>query len=275
MKRNFLKHFTFFLCFSLLTSLAHAKYANVNGINMYYEVHGRGTPLVMLHGGYADSDMWNIESFLLSFKYKVITLDSRGHGRSTDADTPITYEQMADDTLALLDKLNISRAHFVGWSDGAVIASHIAATQPARVNQLVMIGSAYQRDAYTPLFSLVLDDPGIFNAFIDMTFGAKYQNTSPTPDHWPVFRDKIYHLWQSPCYFADAAPGQCLDSLQSISAPTLVVAGNLEIITPSHTQEIAANIPGAELKIVPLAGHFMPIARPFLTTDIIRSFLNN
>lgn len=275
MDTNLFNRFSIFLCFIFFTSIAQAKYADINGTRMYYEVSGWGTPVVMLHGGYADSDIWDIESFLLSFKYKVITLDSRGHGRTNDTNAPITYEQMADDTLALLDKLNISRAHFVGWSDGAVIASHIAATQPARVNQLVLIGAAYQSDAYIPLFSLLLSDKEIFNAFIDTTFGQKYKNTSPTPNYWPTFRDKLYGLWTTPCYFANATPGQCLDSLQSISAPTLVVAGELEVIELSHTQAVADAIPGSELKIVPLAGHFMPIARPFLTTDIIKNFLNN
>lgn len=275
MDTTIFKRFSIFFCFLLFTSIAQAKYADINGTRMYYDVSGWGTPVVMLHGGYADSDMWDIESFLLSFKYKVIRLDSRGHGRTSDTNAPITYEQMADDTLALLDKLNISRAHFVGWSDGAVIASHIAANAPARVNQLVLIGAAYQSDAYIPLFSWLMNDQALFNGFIDATFGQKYQNTSPTPDYWPIFRDKLYNLWQTPCYFANATPEQCLESLQSISAPTLVVAGELEIVDISHTQAVAATIPGAELKIVPLAGHFMPIARPFLTTDIIKKFLNN
>ncbi len=263
------------LGFLLVTSLAQAEYANVNGISMYYETHGQGTPVVMLHGGYADSDMWLIESWLLSYHYKVIEIDSRGHGRSSDGHLPITYEQMADDTLELLDQLNIGNAHFVGWSDGAVIASQIAAFKPERVNQLVLFGAAYQGNVYIDAFSLLLNDNNIFNAFVDIAFGIKYKSISPNPDHWTVFRDKLHTLWQSPCYFATSAVGHCLEPLQNISAPTLVVAGEYEIIKLSHTQAIAQAIPGSELKIVPKAGHFLPELRPFTAARIIRDFLNN
>ena len=140
----------------LLSFSVKAEYANVNDIQMYYEVHGEGTPLVLLHGGYVDSDMWTVPTHILAKSYQVIEIDSRGHGRSTDGDVAITYELMADDTLKLLDQLNINNAHFAGWSDGAVIAAYIAAYQPERVNKLVLIGAAFGGDTYVPAFSTVL-----------------------------------------------------------------------------------------------------------------------
>ena len=110
-----------------VSSTSAAEYAEVNDIQLYYEIHGDGpTPVVMLHGGYDDSDVWELETWLLSYDYTVIEIDSRGHGRSYDGDGPITYELMASDTMALLDQLGVGRAHFVGWSDGAVIATQIA-----------------------------------------------------------------------------------------------------------------------------------------------------
>lgn len=258
------------------SSTPYADYADVNGIQLYYEVHGGGgTPVVLLHGGYDDSDLWSVTTWLLSPEYTVIEVDSRGHGRSTDGDGPITYELMVDDTLSLLDHLNIDNAHFVGWSDGGVIASHIASRHPERVNQLILFGAAFGSDVYTDLFSLLLNEKAVFDAFIDSTFGVKYRKTSPTPEHWPVFRDKLYNLWQSPCYFASQPIGYCLEPLQSISAPTLVVAGKQEIIARSHTEAIAAAIPGAELRLIPLASHFIPKFRPLLTTLLIEDFLNN
>ncbi len=275
MENSLIKRFYAFLFILFFTQAVHANYADINGISMYYKIKGQGTPVVLLHGGYADADMWKVEKFLLSFRYQVITLDSRGHGRSANDGTPITYEQMTDDTLSLLNHLNINNAHFVGWSDGAVIASQIAITQPERVNQLVLIGSAFEADSYIPAFSLLLNSPNLFNAFIDNTFGQKYAATSPTPEHWEVFRDELLNLWKTPCYFAGVATEYCLDPLESIAAPTLVVAGELEVIERSHTLEIADKIPGAELKLVPLASHFMPIGRPFVTSKIILDFLNN
>jgi pimeloyl-ACP methyl ester carboxylesterase len=259
-----------------LASTARADYAEVNDIRLYYETHGScDTTVVMLHGGYDDSDVWALETWRLARDYRVIEIDSRGHGRSYDGDGPITYERMTDDTLDLLDQLGVERAHFVGWSDGGVIASQIAANHPERVNQLILFGAAFGGDVYTDLFSMLLDDKKVFNAIMDTTFGFKYRKTSPTPDHWPVFRDKVYEMWQAPCYFAEQPEDYCLEPLERISAPTLVVAGEQEIIRRSHTEAIAEAIPGAELKIVPLASHFMPKFRSLTSTRLIVEFLNN
>jgi pimeloyl-ACP methyl ester carboxylesterase len=256
----------------LMSWLARADYAEVNGITMYYEVHGEGTPLVLLHGGYVDSDMWAIETHILSKSFQVIEIDSRGHGRSTDGDGPITYELMADDTLALLDQLGVSNAHFAGWSDGAVIAAQIAAFHPERVNKLVLIGAAFGGDTYVPAFSAVLGSEPVFKAFADSTFGIKYRLVNPEPDHWPVFRDKLYTLWNSECYLP-VNPEFCLEPLESINAPTLVLVGKQEIIRFDHTQAIAAAIPDATLDVVLLAGHFLPETRPFTTAYKIKRFI--
>lgn len=256
----------------LITCFARADYAEVNGINMYYEVHGEGTPLVLLHGGYVDSDMWTIETHILSQSYQVIEIDSRGHGRSTDGDGPITYELMAADTLALLDQLNVSNAHFAGWSDGAVIAAQIAAYHPERVNKLVLIGAAFGGDTYVPAFSTVLGSELLFKAFADTTFGIKYKLVNPQPEHWPVFRDKLYTLWNTECYLP-VDPEFCLEPLGSIAAQTLVLVGKNEIIRFDHTEAIVDAIPDAELEVVYLAGHFLPETRPFTTAYKIKGFI--
>jgi len=257
-----------------VSSTSAAEYAEVNDIQLYYEIHGDGpTPVVMLHGGYDDSDVWELETWLLSYDYTVIEIDSRGHGRSYDGDGPITYELMASDTMALLDQLGVGRAHFVGWSDGAVIATQIASAHPERVNKMVLFGAAYGNDVYTDLFSAIFNDKDLFDAFIGSTFGVKYRAVNPNPENWPVFRDKLYDMWQSPCYFADQPVEICLEPLEQITAPTLVVAGAQEIILRSHTEAIAAAIPGAELNIIPLASHFLPKFRSVLTSNIIIGFL--
>jgi len=256
-----------------LSQFSQAEYAEVNGINLYYNIHGTGTPLVLLHGGYSDSDMWHIETAMLSQHYQVIEIDSRGHGRSTDGDAPITYELMTNDTLALLDQLEIDNAHFVGWSDGAVIAAQIAAFKPERVNKLVLIGAAFGGDTYVSTFSTVLNSEALFTRFADFTFGLKYKAVSPTPKHWPIFRDKLYDLWKTPCYLP-TTPGQsCLSPLANINSDTLVLVGSNEIIEFSHTQEIVAEIPAAELEVVRFAGHFLPEIRPIKTGNLIISFI--
>jgi pimeloyl-ACP methyl ester carboxylesterase len=260
---------------SLLTysQLSQADYAQVNGVELYYEIHGSGTPLVMLHGGYVDSDMWRIETAILAKHFQVIEIDSRGHGRSTDGTEAITYELMTNDTLTLLDQLNIDNAHFVGWSDGAVIAAEVAAYYPERVNKLVLIGAAFGGDTYVSAFSSVLNSELIFTTFANLTFGLKYKAVNPTPEHWPVFRDKLYDLWKTPCYLP-TTPGQhCLAPLANINSDTLVMVGKNEIIEFAHTEEIVAEIAGAELEVVALAGHFLPEIRPFKTANLILDFI--
>ncbi|MBK8971391.1 MAG: alpha/beta fold hydrolase [Hahellaceae bacterium] len=184
MKIRLMHQIVTLLALWMTTIVALADYAEVNGISMYYEVHGNpyGTPVVMLHGGYDDSDMWAIETRMLAPQYRVIEIDSRGHGRSQDGASAITYEQMADDTLKLLDSIGIVRAHFVGWSDGAVIASQIAIDHPERVNQLVLFGAAFQSDAYVDWFAAALNQPVLFNAFID----SRFQMPSLNSCRWRV-----------------------------------------------------------------------------------------
>lgn len=259
-------------CLVFIATIARADYANVNGISMHYDIHGEGTPLVLLHGGYVDSDMWAIETLILSKSFQVIEIDSRGHGRSSDGDQAITYELMADDTLKLLDQLEINNAHFVGWSDGAVIAAQIAAYHPERVNKLVLIGAAFGGDTYVPAFSTVLGSEPLFKAFADSTFGIKYKLVNPEPEHWPVFRDKLYSLWNTDCYLP-INPEFCLEPLESINAQTLVLVGKNEIIRFDHTKAIVDAIPDAELDVVYLAGHFLPETRPFTTAYKIRDFI--
>ena len=271
-----MRHFTWTFALSfLLLACSHADVKPINGIDLYYEIKGSGTPIVFLHGGYSDSDMWAVHKALLDSDYQIITIDSRGHGRSTDGNTPITYQLMADDTLKLLNALNISNAHFVGWSDGAVIAAQIAATQPQYINKLVMIGASFGADTFVPAFSAILNNEAIFKAFADTAFSIRYKKKNPDPNHWPVFRDKGYDMWQTPCYLDSLNIENCLEPLESIPSETLVLVGHNEIISKDHTEEIASTIPNAELITVHFAGHYLPEVRPFKTVAIIKEFLEN
>lgn len=257
----------------IISAAARADVAQVNGIDLFYEEEGRGKPLILLHGGFGDSGMWDIHSFFLRFHYRVIRVDSRGHGRSTDGDGPITYRLMADDVLALMDHLGITNAHFAGWSDGAVIAADIASRRPEKVDQMILFGAAFGGDVYIPIFQGLLDNERLFKDFISLTYRARYESKNPQPQ-WSVFQDKMYDLWTSPCYLNSMNPGNCLEPLESINAPALVVVGEQEIIRFDHTQAVANAIPGAELKVVALAGHYLAELRPFLATRIIKQFLD-
>ncbi|QSP94325.1 alpha/beta hydrolase [Marinobacter salinisoli] len=270
-----------FLVAALLAStISQARTASVNGIHLYYEDVGWGKPLIMLHGGFGDSDMWDPHTALLRFHYRVIKIDSRGHGRSTDIYKDdeaeggrITYQLMARDVLALMDKLRIDNAHFVGWSDGAVIAADIAATQPHRVDQLMLFGAAFGGNVYNPGFQSLLNSENLFKDFIDLTYRAAYEAKNPKP-RWTKFRDGMYKLWTTPCYLVSMNPDNCLEPLGGINSATLVVVGEDEIVSFAHTLDVVNAIPDASLQVVPLAGHFFPETQPLRATAIITNFLD-
>ncbi len=111
---------------------AQAGYAEVNGIRLYYSKLGHGSPVVLLHGGLGNADYWGLQAKALAARHTVISVDSRGHGRSTRDARPYGYDLMADDVIALLDQLKIPRADFVGWSDGAILGLDLAMRYPQR-----------------------------------------------------------------------------------------------------------------------------------------------
>ncbi|MBZ2168282.1 alpha/beta fold hydrolase [Marinobacter sp. F4216] len=113
----------------------------------------------------------------------------------------------------------------------------------------------------------------LFKDFIDLTYRAPYEAKNPEPQ-WTVFQDKMYDLWTTPCYLVSMNPENCLEPLGSINSPTLVVVGENEIISFAHTLDVMNAIPGASLKVVPLAGHFFPEKQPLRTTAIIKGFLD-
>ena len=129
-----------------LAEWAPGEAATINGADLYYEVHGdpAGQPVLLLHGGVANSEYWlNLAPVLVAAGYRVIMMDRRGHGRSTWGDKPITYEQMAADTLGLLDHLGIEKTDVVGWSDGAIIALDLAIHHPERLDRVVAYGGLF------------------------------------------------------------------------------------------------------------------------------------
>jgi pimeloyl-ACP methyl ester carboxylesterase len=115
--------------------------AAVNGVHIWYAVFGHGSPIILVHGGAGSSRYWGLQIPVLAREYEVIVLDSRGHGRSTRSGEPMTYHLMADDVLAVMDSLHVSKAALVGWSDGAIIGLDIAIHQPERLTKLFAFGA--------------------------------------------------------------------------------------------------------------------------------------
>ncbi|MGH1572403.1 alpha/beta fold hydrolase [Methylobacterium sp. P31] len=238
-------------------------YAAVNGIRLYYTTIGHGPPVVMLHGGLANSDYWGHQVEALAPHRKVILVDSRGHGRSTRDNQPFGYDLMTDDVVGLLDALQIPRADIVGWSDGAILDLDMAMRHPDRVGKVFAFG------ANSDPSGLIegLERNPTFAAFIDRA-GKEYEKLSPTSKDYPAFVNAIGKMWAGQPRWTDA-------DLKRIRTPVVVADGDHdEGIKRAHTEYLAATIPGAGLLILPNASHFAFLQDPALFNAALLAFLD-
>lgn len=238
--------------------------AAIDGIDLYYETYGErdAPPVLVLHGGLGFIESMHYQISALAPSHFVVAPDSRGHGRSTDGDGPITYEGMAADMVALMDKLGIEKADIVGWSDGGIIGLIMAMEHPERVRRLVTIGANYSIDG---LSSLPPEDPSALNETLAPA-RKFYINVAPDPSHWSAFAGKVLHMWRT-------SPNYSPADLARIEAPVLVMAGENDSIKRTHTEELAQAIPDATLDIVPGASHFLPLEMSERANASILGFL--
>ena len=239
-------------------------HAELNGIRLFYAEIGQGSPVVVLHGGLANSDYLGNQVLALSGHHRVVVVDSRGHGRSTRNDQPFGYDLMTDDVVALLDRLNIQKADIVGWSDGAIIGLDMAMRHPDRVGRIFAFGANTQTSGLKDGF----DKNPVFAAYM-MRARQEYAHLSPTPDQYDAFQEQIGKMWENQPNWTDA-------QLRTIRSPVLVVDGDHdEGIKREHTEYIAATIPGARLLILPNVSHFAFLQDPVLFNAALLDFLGD
>ncbi len=237
--------------------------APVNDIQMYYAIYGEGDPLILLHGGLGNADYFANQIPAFAESYRVIAVDSRGHGRSTVTETPIGYSLMASDVLALMDYLKIESAHLVGWSDGGIIGLDIAINHPDRLKKLVAYGANYDPSGVRA----DIGESEIFNAYIEQAL-ADYAELSPAPENVDAFLANIGNMWATEPTFTE-------DVLGDITVPTLILDGKEEeAIVIAHVVKMAELIPGAELTLMPGVGHFAMFATPEMFNSIVLNFLS-
>lgn len=240
--------------------------ANLNGISLYYETYGEGSPVLVLHGGSAFIETMHNQITALAEDHFVVAPDSRAHGRTSDADgVPLSYAQMADDMIALMDHLGLEKADIVGWSDGGNIGLAMAMRYPNRVGKLVTYGSNFHTNGLVP------DEPGegINSSPDDPSWEVVrsfYQSVAPDPDHWPVFHGKLMTMWAT-------LPTFSIDDLSQVTAPTLVMAGEFDSIEEAHTRRMVEALSNATLVIVEGEDHFAPLMAPEKVTPHIVEFL--
>jgi pimeloyl-ACP methyl ester carboxylesterase len=239
-------------------------HAELNGIRLYYAEIGHGSPVVVLHGGLANSDYLGSQVQALAARHRVIVVDSRGHGRSTRDDQPFGYDLMTDDVVALLDRLKIQKANIVGWSDGAIIGLDMAMRHPARVGRIFAFGANTQTSGLKEGF----DKNPVFAAYMARA-REEYARLSPTPDQYDAFQEQIGKMWENQPNWTDA-------QLRTIRSPVLVVDGDHdEGIRREHTEYIAKTIPGARLLILPNLSHFAFLQDPVLFNMALLDFLGD
>lgn len=236
--------------------------APVGDIQMYYEIHGDGTPLILLHGGLGSAENWGNQIPAFSKRYKVIALESRGHGRSTYSEEPIGYSLMASDVIAAMDFLGIQKAHVLGWSDGGIISLDLAINHPDRLIRVVAYGANYDASGFRAEFG---ENETVKRAIERLS--ADYQRLSPTPHQWDTFRANIGNMWASEPHFS-------LEQLNSITVPMLIVAGeNDEGVLTEHSIEMARLIPTAELTFMRDTGHYAVWEKSEEFNEIVLEFL--
>jgi len=253
-------------------------YAPVNGVNVYYEVHGSGEPVVLLHGALMTiTNNWAgwIEEF--SKTRKVIAVEMQGHGRTADVPRDITYEHLADDVAALLDHLKIPRADLLGYSMGGTVAMQCAIRHPDKVRRAVIISSTFRSDGMVPGAAEAISQLTA-DAFKGSPIEAEYRKLSPTPDDFPKFVQRIV---------ATASKGYDFgaDKLKATTAPMFFIHGDADGVRLAHVAEMfrlkGGEIHGdmmprsaSRLAILPNTTHVTLMERMPIIVPMVNDFLD-
>jgi pimeloyl-ACP methyl ester carboxylesterase len=254
-----------------MTSTTGSGYADVNGLHLYYELHGTGTPLVLVHGGLLTIDI-NFATLIpvLAQRHRVIALELQGHGRTADIARDLTPANSASDVVALLDHLGIDRAHVLGHSMGAAVALELAVNHPTRVRSVVPVSGSVRPDGMHP----DLSDPSTFATSTRMPtaadfaeFSAAYQRLSPHPEHFQEFMGRLSSSQADVQGWSD-------EQLAGITAPVLIVLGDHDFVTLEHAALMKELIPGSQLAVLPGTTHMQATRRANLLLPLLADFLD-
>jgi pimeloyl-ACP methyl ester carboxylesterase len=249
------------------TNEAQGKYAEVNGLKIYYEIHGSGQPLVLLHGAFGFNEGWAPLLPAFTKTHQVIAIELQGHGHTNDVDRPLSYEQMADDTAALLAQLKVKEADFFGYSMGGTVALGVAIRHPELVRKLAVLGSTtgsmketFEPESYKQFLSLPAD-------FAPPILKQPYDRMSPDPSRWPVLVTKIKNLGRD-------FKGYSAADVKSIRTQVLIMLGDRDGTRPEHAVEMYRQISKSQLAIFPGEDHFIIFSNPDKVLSVLIPFLD-
>ena len=233
----------------------------LGAVKTWYDEHGEGEPLVLLHGGLVDARFFDPNLPALAEHFHVYTPERRGHGHTPDVEGPITYQLMTDDTIAFLETVVGQPADLVGHSDGAFVAMLVAMQRPELVNRLVMISGGFSKSGEAaPDMEWDVDQIAEF-------LGPAYGEVSPDgADHFKVVATKVGKM-------AAVEPALQASELAEVTCRSLVMFADDDLVTPQHMVDMYDALPDAELAIVPGTSHFLTQEKPELVNTIVVDFL--
>lgn len=245
-------------------------YVDVNDIKVYYEIYGEGEPLLLLHGNGGSIENFIYQIPELSKHFKVITIDSRAQGRSSDSDQEISYALMASDMSEFIDKLNLGKVNVVGGSDGGNVGLELAYAHPEKVLKVVTLGANYSNENFLAHPDNITMDPNdpliVQTSTLRQRYSTAAERLSPNKERLPIIKKKLEVLWEK-------YPNFTLDQLKTINVPFMIVVGDHDLINIDHTILLFKNLPKAQLFVVPGASHLVYAEYPELINNEISRFL--
>lgn len=266
------------LLFTVTPALAKGKGARVavNGMQMYYEVSGKGDPLIVLHGAYMNIPLMGAIVPKLAKTHKVYAVELQGHGRTTDLQRPITYPNLADDVAAFMNAVGLEKADVFGYSMGAAVGLQLAIRHPARVKKLAAASVSYDVEGWQPEFRAFIPQMTV-EMFLAMPLAKEYRKLAANPEGFPELVKKLIALEEEPM-----AWGQDVEKLK---LPVLLITGDSDVVTLEHSVAMLRLLggggmgdmgrppPSSRLALMPATSHTAVIAQPDLLHAFIEPFL--
>jgi pimeloyl-ACP methyl ester carboxylesterase len=249
---------------------------NVNGMQMYYEVSGAGEPLVVLHGAYMNIPTMGSIIPALAKTHRVYALEFQAHGRTTDINRPITYQNLADDVAAFMDALRIPKADVLGYSMGAIAGLQLAIRHPAKVNKLVFASGGWDLRGWQPEFTAMIPQMTV-EMITSMPFAAEYPKLAANPKGFPELARKLIALEKEPMAWEA--------EVKALKTPVLIIAGDADVSTIEHNVAMFRLLGGgamgdmgkplspSRIAILPATSHTAVITQTDLLHALIEPFL--
>ena len=257
-------------------------YVNVNGIKMYYEIHGKHAldtvPLIVLHGAYMNIPSMGAIIPGLAETHNVYALEFQGHGRTADIDRPITYPNLADDVAAFMDAVGLAKADVFGYSMGAIAGLQLAIRHPEKVRKLIAASGAYDAEGWQPEYKAFIPQMTV-EMFVKMPFAEDYRRLAPNPEGFPELARKLIQTENEPMAWEK--------DVKALKTPVLIICGDADGSTLEHNVamfrllgggvmgDMGKPLPASRLAVLPATSHTAVITQTGLLLGFIEPFLKD